>query len=386
MWHIYLGAITLGLSALLINLLLNLRALHRLGSDKGSLPEDLPLISVLIPARNEEEDIVPCLESLRQQDYPAFEILVLDDNSTDRTAERVAEVVAADPRIRLLRGQPLPQGWAGKPYACHQLAAEARGSWLLFTDADTIHAPAMLRSALAYAHEYKLSLISGLPLQKTVSFSQRVVVPAMYFIILCCMPLWWVQGSRRPKPGLVIGQFIFVSAADYREVGGHEAVRSRILEDIWLGFTMARRGKRLGVVDLSGVVSCRMYEGVGDLWEGFGKFAYSIASLGTWLFVLIALGVMGLFVTPFILMASHLSPWLPKFGDWFAIIVAQVVLILVMRILVDRRFSYKRRYFVSLPAGVLFLLASGVWAWKRRHTGGGVSWKDRTYKPDTRVQ
>jgi chlorobactene glucosyltransferase len=382
MWHIYLGAITLGLSALLINLLLNLRALHRLGSDKGSLPKDLPLISVLIPARNEEEDIVPCLESLRQQDYPNYEILVLDDNSTDRTAERVAEVAAADPRIRLLRGQPLPQGWAGKPYACHQLAAEAKGSWLLFTDADTIHAPTMLGSAMAYVHEHRLSLLSGLPLQKTVSFSQRVAVPAMYFLILCGMPLWWVQGARRPKPGLVIGQFIFVAAADYHEVGGHEAVRSKILEDIWLGFTMTRRGKRLGVVDLSGVVSGEF----GDLWEGFGKFAYSIASLGTWLFVLIALGVMGLFVTPFILMASHLSPWLPKFGDWFAIIVAQVVLILVMRVLVDRRFSYRRLYSISHPAGVLFLLASAVWSWKRRFTGGGVSWKDRTYKPNSKVQ
>jgi chlorobactene glucosyltransferase len=382
MWHIYLGAVTLGLSVLLINLLLNLRALHKLGSEKGKLPMDLPCISVLIPARNEEEDIVPCLESLRKQDYPAYEILVLDDNSTDRTAERVAEIAAKDPRVKLLRGKPLPQGWAGKPYACHQLAAQAKGSWLLFTDADTIHAPTMLSSAMAYAHEHKLSLISGLPLQKTVSFSQRVAVPAMYFIILCCMPLWWVQGARRPRPGLVIGQFIFVSAADYHEVGGHEAVRSKILEDIWLGFTMARHGKRMGVVDLSGMVSGEF----GDLWEGFGKFAYSIASLGTWLFVLIFLGVMGLFVTPFILMASHLTPWLPKFGDWFAIIVAQVVLLLVMRVLVDRRFSYKRLYSISLPAGVLFLLASGVWAWKRHHTGGGVSWKGRTYKPSTRVQ
>jgi chlorobactene glucosyltransferase len=380
MWHIYLGAVTLGLSALLINLLLNLRALHRLGSEKGKLPLDLPLISVLVPARNEEEDIVPCLESLRKQDYPAYEILVLDDSSSDRTAERVAEVAAKDPRVKLLRGKPLPQGWAGKPYACHQLAAEAKGSWLLFTDADTIHAPTVLSSAMAYAHEHKLSLISGLPLQKTVSFSQRVAVPAMYFLILCGMPLWWVQGARRPRPGLVIGQFIFVSAADYHEVGGHEAVRSKILEDIWLGFTMARHGKRMGVVDLSGMVSGEF----GDLWEGFGKFAYSIASLGTWLFALIFLGVVGLFVAPFIMMATHLSPWWSY--DWFAIIVAQVVLILVMRVLVDRRFSYKRLYSVSHPAGVLFLLASGVWAWKRRHTGGGVSWKDRTYKPDTKVQ
>lgn len=235
---------------------------------------------------------------------------------------------------------------------------------------------------MAYVHEHKLSLLSGLTLQKTVGFSQRVAVPAMYFFILCCMPLWWVQGSRRPRPGLVIGQFIFISAADYHEVGGHEAVKSKILEDIWLGFTVARHGKRMGVVDLSGMVSGEF----GDLWEGFGKFAYSIASLGTWLFVLIALGALGLFVVPFILMASHLSPWLPNFGDWFAIIVVQVVLLLVMRVLVDRRFSYKRLYSISLPAGVLFLLASGIWAWKRRHFGSGVSWKDRTYKPGTKIQ
>jgi chlorobactene glucosyltransferase len=282
----------------------------------------------------------------------------------------------------LLRGKPLPQGWAGKPYACHQLAAAAKGSWLLFTDADTIHAPTMLSSAMAYAHEHKLSLVSGLPLQKTASFSQRVAVPAMYFFILCCMPLWWVQGARRPRPGLVIGQFIFVNAADYHEVGGHEAVRTKILEDIWLGFTMTRRGKRVGVVDLSGVVSGEF----GDLWEGFGKFAYSIASLGTGLFLLILLGAAGLFLVPFILMASHLTPWLPKFSDWFAIIVVQVVLILVMRVLVDRRFSYKRRYSISHPAGIMFLLVSGVWAWKKRFTGKGVSWKDRTYKPGTKIQ
>ena len=225
MWHIYLGAVTLGLSVLMINLLLNLRALHRLGSEKGKLPDDYPLISILVPARNEERDIVPCVESLRLQDYPAFEILVLDDNSTDRTAEKVAEIAAKDPRVKLIRGEPLPPGWAGKPHACHQLAATAKGSWLLFTDADTIHAPDMLISALTYALAHKLSLISGFPFQKTSSFSQRVVMPAMWSIVMTCVPLWWVQGARRPKAGLVIGQFIFVNAADYHEVGGHEAVK-----------------------------------------------------------------------------------------------------------------------------------------------------------------
>ena len=162
---LYQGIIAICLTVFMVNLILNLRSLHKLGDEKEGLPEPLPLISILIPARDEESDIVPCLESLRRQDYPNYEILVLDDNSSDNTAAVVEQIAAADPRVRLLRGEPLPQGWAGKPFACHQLAAQARGSWLLFTDADTIHDPAMLRSALAYAHNNRLALLSGFPLQ-----------------------------------------------------------------------------------------------------------------------------------------------------------------------------------------------------------------------------
>lgn len=378
MWHIYLGAVTLGLSVLLINLLLNLRALHRLGSEKHRLPDDYPLVSILVPARNEERDIVACVESLQRQDYPAYEVLVLDDGSTDRTGELVAAIAAKDPRVKLLRGKPLPPGWAGKPHACHQLAAAARGSWLLFTDADTVHAPDMLTSAVTYALAHNLSLVSGFPFQKTSSFSQRVVIPAMWSIVITCMPLWWVQGARRPKAGLVIGQFIFARAADYHEVGGHEAVKGRIIEDVWLGITFARCGKRLATVDLGDVVTTRMYEGVGDLWEGFSKWTYSLTAFMSWLFVLVVVGAVALFIGPFVLMASHVSPWLPGYG-WFAIILVQVALILVMRVLIDRRFSYPRRYFVSYPAGVFFLLLSGLWGSARYLTRRGVSWKDRTY-------
>lgn len=384
MWHIYLGAVTLGLSGLLINLMLNLRALHRLGSEAHKMLESYPVISVLVPARNEERDIVPCIQSLQKQNYPAYEILVLDDNSTDRTAEKVAEIAATDPRVRLLRGEPLPRGWAGKPHACHQLAAAARGEWLLFTDADTLHAPDTLISALTYAQTHQLSLVSGFPFQKTSSFSQRVVIPAMWSIVVTCIPLWWVQGARRPKAGLVIGQFIFVKAADYHEVGGHEAVKGRIIEDVWLGLTFVRHGKRLATVDLNDLVTCRMYEGVGDLWEGFSKWTYSLTAFMSWLFAFILVGAVALFVAPFAMMASHISPWLPN-SSWITIIVLQVALILLMRILIDRRFDYPRRYFVSYPLGVFFLLASGVWGSVRAITRRGVSWKDRTYTSDSKV-
>lgn len=385
MWYIYQGLITFFLAAFLFNLIMNLRSLHKLGREKGELPEPLPLISILVPARNEEKDIATCLDSLRKQDYPSYEILVLDDSSSDNTAAVVERIAAADPRVRLLRGKPLPQGWAGKPFACHQLASEARGSWLLFTDADTTHAPEMLRSALAYASSNRLSLLSGFPLQHTVSSSQRVVIPAIYFILLSCLPLWWLQGSSKPKPGLTIGQFIFVSAADYRQIGGHEAVKSRILEDVWLGFEMVRRGKRQGVVDLSDVVACRMYEGVGDLWEGFTKWTYSVGSFSSWVLGLLMVAGVSLFVAPFVLVACHFSPMPGTYG-WSAVIVLQVVAILLMRILIDHRFGHSYLYSLSHPAGISFMMFSGVYGGIRRLNGSGVQWKERLYTPRSGIE
>ncbi len=147
-----------------VNLALNLRTIGFLGKD-SPLPPDPPLVSVLIPARNEESNIARCVNSLRAQDYPTFEVLVLDDNSLDRTADIVSEIAGEDTRIRLLQGAPLPQGWAGKPFACHQLAKEARGDYLLFVDSDTSHAPDMLRTVMPVALTSGASIISGFPRQ-----------------------------------------------------------------------------------------------------------------------------------------------------------------------------------------------------------------------------
>ncbi len=385
MWNIYQAAITICLGVFMLNLILNLRALHRLGKDDGVLPDSLPLISILVPARNEENNIAICLESLRRQDYPNYEILVLDDGSTDNTAAIVRDIAAEDTRVRLLRGAALPLGWAGKPFACHQLSLEAKGSWFLFTDADTIHAPEMLRSALAYSYSHKLALLSGFPLQNTVSFAQRIAIPMMYFFVLSFFPLWWLQKLRTPKPGVAIGQFLFFNADDYRAIGGHVTVKSRIIEDVWIGFATVRSGRRLGVVDLTGMVSCRMYEKVGQLWDGLSKWFYSITSLSPWLFGFIIVAAIGIFILPFIIAAGHFTPGLPDYG-WSIIIVIQVMAILMMRILIDHRFRHSRRYFLLQPAGVLFWILCGFNGVVRRFTKSGARWKQRIYKPGSKVE
>jgi chlorobactene glucosyltransferase len=382
---LYQAIIALCLAIFMVNLILNLRALHKLGDEKGELPRPLPLISILVPARDEERDIVTCLESLRRQDYPNYEILVLDDSSSDNTAAVVEQIAAVDSRVRLLRGRPLPQEWAGKAFACHQLASQARGSWLLFTDADTIHEPAMLCSALAYAYHNRLALLSGFPLQHTVSPSQRVVIPVMYFIIFSWFPLWWLQGSTKPKAGFTNGQFLLVSARDYRQIGGHEAVKSRILEDLWLGLEMARHGKRQGGADLSQLVACRMYEDLGDLWQGFTKWTYSVSSLSLWMLGLMMVGGFSFFVSPFLLVAWHFLA-MPTDYAWFVLIIVQLAVVILMRSLIDHRFGHSRLYSLSHPVGISFMLVSGVYAAIQRMTGAGTRWKQRLYTPESGIE
>ena len=385
MWYIFQGAITICIALLAVNMILNLRSLHRLGKDDGEEPEELPLISILIPARNEERNITACLESLLRQDYPDYEILVLDDSSDDDTAALVEQIAARHHRVRLLRGEPLPDGWAGKPFACKQLAEEASGSWLLFTDADTVHAPNMLRSALTYSYSHQLSLLSGFPLQNATSFSQRVVIPLIYFFILSFMPLWWTQGSRKPKPGVTIGQFLFFNADDYRRMGGHEVVRSRILEDVWLGFETVRRGKRQGVADLSHVVSCRMYTGMHELYDGLSKWFYSITSVSPVIFILAIVFVSTIFLTPFILAAGHFVPLLPDWG-WSMLIAMQLAVLLLMRLLIDLRFHQPRIYSISFPAGVSFWVLCSFRGAFRRISGAGIDWKQRHYTSESHVE
>ena len=263
-YQIVIAAILL---VFLVNLIANLRSL-RTPDIKAKVPKPAPLISVLVPARDEENNIRTCVESLQKQDYPKYEILVLDDNSTDNTAAIVEELAANDDRVHLYFGEPLPKDWAGKPYACFQLAQKAKGDWLLFVDADTIHEPHMLRSTLALAMEQKASLLSGFPRQLATSLSQKIIIPVFYFILLGWIPLWLLHNSKKPKASMAIGQFFFFAKDEYWRIGGHKAVKDKIVEDVLMGIEVAKHGGRHIAVDLSPVVS---YQHVSTTWGQRGK-------------------------------------------------------------------------------------------------------------------
>ncbi len=380
----YQQMVTLVLFGILLNLLLNLRALRKPGSGR-QLPEPAPLISVLVPARNEEANIRPCLESLCGQDYPNLEIIVLDDSSTDGTARVVEEIAARDRRVRLIEGQPLPEGWAGKPCACHQLSQQAGGSWLLFTDADTVHSPSALRTALNAALSSGAALVSGFPHQRNSSIWQKMAMPVFfYFMLVCAIPFWLVQRWPRAISTVAVGQFMFFSADEYRRIGGHESVKSRIVEDVALAREVARNRYRQIVLDLSPVVSCEMYRGVGTMWEGITRWLRSVASTSVLILGLLMVVVFLLFLAPFLWLAHGLLLGDPTFG-WQALIVLQVALVLIARYLVGRRFSQPGVSTLLHPLGIGFALMVGFHAFYQHLTGAGVTWKERIYNPTSRI-
>jgi len=361
-----------------INLILNLRSLKRPNPAAG-IPQPPPLVSVLIPARNEEENIKKCLESLQRQDYPNFEVLVLDDNSTDSTAEVVAEIAARDSRIQLIKGASLPEEWAGKPFACYQLAQRAQGSWLLFIDADTVHARHMLRSVLALAIEHNAALLSGFPRQIAETLPEKIAMPLLYFVIMGWMPLWWLQRSPVPRPSLAVGQLLLFPREAYWRIGGHQAVYSRILEDVWLGVETVKHGGRHIAIDLSPVFWTRMYRNVAGMWEGFVKWIYSVAAISP--VVLVGLLTAGFFfyLAPFYwVWNGFFSVMAPT--EWRFIAVFQVAMILSMRGLVDNHFRQSLLSTFLHPIGFSFLFAAGLYGGWRQAVGLGVRWKNRLYR------
>jgi chlorobactene glucosyltransferase len=296
----------------------------------------------------------------------------------------VSKIAADDKRIKLLNGELLPKGWAGKPFACHQLAKKARGDWLLFVDADTVHAPKMLHSVIAQATDMKVSLLSGFPRQISNNIFQKIAIPLEYFIIMSWLPLWWLQRPGTHRPSLAIGQFMLFPADEYWRIGGHKAVKSRILEDVWLGIEIHKHGGKHMAVDLSKVVTANTYRDLGEMWEGFVKWMHSVAILSS--AALLGLMIAGYFfyLAPFYWFIDRLfvvnAPFILR-----AIIMSQVAIILAMRWLVDNNFKESVISTILHPIGFTFLYLSAAYASARKMLGMGIHWKDRFYSKESRI-
>ena len=240
--------------------------------EPSALRDDLPFLSIVVPARNEERQIERCVRSLLAQAYPKFEVVAVDDQSTDATHEILERIASEDARLRVVRGATLPAGWVGKPWALVQGANVARGELLLFTDADTVHEPPAAAASASYLKSFALDAVSVLCDQELETLAERAVLPTIFWTIGFAVGSFdALNDPQRPDNALFNGQYVMIPARVYRAFGGHEVVHDRIAEDYELAHFMKRRGYRTHLVGASGLVRTRMYRSFVEIWHGFGK-------------------------------------------------------------------------------------------------------------------
>jgi glycosyltransferase involved in cell wall biosynthesis len=249
-------------------------------SPRYSIPNP-PLVSAIIPAKDEEAILADCLASVCAQDYPNLEILVVDDRSTDRTAEIARGFAGRDPRVRLITIEHLPAGWTGKTHALQTAADQARGDWFWFLDADTRHTPDNLAIVLEYARCHHAALASLLPEMRCETFWENVVQPLAGIVLMQSFPLILVN-SERSSLAFANGQYILVSRPAYEAAGGHRAVRDRFVEDIHLADRVKALGLPIRVAIAQGIGSTRMYTSLDTLVRGWSRILYDALGRNAW--------------------------------------------------------------------------------------------------------
>ncbi|WP_158551614.1 glycosyltransferase family 2 protein [Rhodohalobacter sp. SW132] len=345
-----------------------------------------PKLSVCIPARNEERNIVSLLTSVCEQEYPNIELLVLDDHSTDATAQKIEKVSAEYPgRIRSVEAAEKPKNWLGKPWACHQLGKEASGDIYLFLDADTQLKPGMLTSVASAFSRHKLDMLTVWPEQITLTFWEKTIVPLIYYALLTLLPSIYVYRSPRWIPSFLqkktdplfaaaCGQCIAFTSAGYEKTGGHESVKKQIVEDVELAKRAKRNGLKLRMFEGVGSIRCRMYRSENEIFNGLRKNFFPGFGRSVPLFIIMGLIHLIVFVLPFFLLPYSLVIAFPAL---LFMSVASVSIILLHRFILSVWFNWNPLYGFLHPLAVLWFQRLGIVSLMDHFTGRKVKWKGR---------
>jgi len=330
-------------------------------------------VSVIVPARNEEASLSACLASLVSQTGIAFEVIVIDDHSTDRTRE----IAASFPGVRIIEAGPLSEGWTGKNNALVAGAREARGEWLLFTDADTAHRPASLARGVAEAKRHNAAMLSYSPEQSVEGFWEKAVMPVIFAELAASYRPSQVSDPRS-SAAAANGQYILIAREAYDAVGGHAAIASSLLEDVALARAVKRSGRKIFFRYAADAVRTRMYRSFVQLREGWTKNLALLFPSPRRLALLRALEFVLIVASFAIGIATGLR------GHWQPAVVAATLCV----ILYASFFTRIRRAHFFADANVLALLGLPIFSYlllrsKRFHRRGNVSWKGRSY-PGTR--
>lgn len=277
-------------------------------------------VALLIPARNEAANLAHLLGNLR--DVPFHQILILDDYSEDRTPEVVREYQQTMPNLELVQGAPLPEGWVGKNWACHQLGQNASGSnYYLFIDADVMLTKEGLIRTVQEVKTQKLGLLSVFPAQRMKTFGERTVVPIMHYLLLSLLPLSWVHRFASSSLVGASGQFMLFNADKYREHQWHEQVKDQVVEDMAIASKLKELGYQVEALTTQNMVQCRMYSGYPEALSGFAKNMHAMMG-GSWI---------GMFIIVFFMILVYilLVPYIPP-----AFLAINLILIAILKIII----------------------------------------------------
>ncbi len=378
------------------------------------------LISVLIPARNEQANIAGAVGCVLASHGVELELLVLDDGSVDCTAEIVRALALEDPRVRLVEGHGLPPGWNGKQHACWTLANQATGRSLVFLDADVRIEPDLLARIAGFRYQREASLVSGFPRLITVTWLEKLLLPLIHFVLLGFLPMGTMRKTTKPSAAAGCGQFMFVERDAYFASGGHNAIRETMHDGLLLPRVLRRAGYRTDLADITALAGVRMYDSASKVWSGLAKNATEgIATTGKIvplsiilllgqvvpaflaLYVAVVLpllllnGYTGATVSNILLRAGvpmldfgftvahggtavNIAP-LSAFALALAVLFVAVLCNFAPRLLAVRRFRQPLSSALLHPIGILLLLCVQWYALARKLFGKPVGWRQRTY-------
>lgn len=320
-------------------------------------------VSILIPLRNESQNVPGLLESvLAQRDIESYEVVTLNDNSSDDTVAQIDKFSA--PNLRKESGAALPDGWLGKNFACHQLAQTTDSDYLVFVDADVRLSPTAVSQSISLMKQLKWDFISPYPRQIAVTFLERVTQPLLQWSWFASLPLRLAEKLQKPSMVVANGQFFIVKRFAYLKAGGHEAIKSEVLDDLELGRSLVRSGFSGGVADGSKIAMCRMYNNSVELVEGYSKSQWRAfgSPFGS------ALAVLILFSTSILPIALGLSGQILGWYGYFALVASRMLA------------AFKTKSVVSSAS--LHPISASIWiyliilSWYRKGRGE-LTWRGR---------
>ncbi|MDB6134295.1 MAG: glycosyl transferase [Verrucomicrobiales bacterium] len=325
--------------------------------------------SVLIPARNEEANIADALRSVLESGGVDLEVIVLDDSSTDRTAEIVRRFAARDMRVRLEAAPPLPPGWCGKNHACARLASLARHPLLVFMDADVrVTDPDALARLAGFMDTSRAALASGVPYEETHTFMERLIIPLIHFVLLGFLPIGRMRSGTDPRFAAACGQILTVRREAYESSGGHGAVADQLHDGLALARSLRTHGFHTDLFDATGGFRCRMYQSAREVWQGFAKNAHEgLAS--PQLILPSTLLLLGGQVLPLALVLAAPSP----------LSFAALTAVLLPRLAAVHRFRQPLAGVLLHPLGICVLVAIQWFAFFRLLRKRPAVWKGRAY-------